>query len=275
MKFKFLYTLTFLIFGIGLNFNFSSGPANNGFDRTGSPIEDRTCIQCHTGNAFGPSLSIELLDADGTSVTEYIPGETYNLVFDMATTTDPAAYGLQAVVLDGDANNAGVFGALPDEFQFSNLNGVSYFEHARRLSNSTNTIAWTAPPAGTEDVTIYASGIAANGNGANSGDGTSNNSLLLMEASSSSTNDASEFNFNLQLLGNPVTDQLPIRVVSETSENLRLNFLDMNGRTVQQENINIFRGEQTLRIDLDFGKGIYFLQLSDGNNATTTKLLKL
>ena len=275
MKFKFLYTLAFLIFGIGLTFNFSSGPAANNFDRTGSPISDRTCVQCHTGNSFSPELSIELQDADGTAVTEYIPGQTYTLVFNMATATDPAAYGLQALVIDANENDAGVFGTVPDQFQISELGGLSYFEHAERASNATNSIEWTAPAAGTADVTVFASGIAANANGANSGDGTSNTSLILTEASSSSTDNTSALNFNLELLGNPVTDNLPIRIESETNENLRLNFLDMNGRVVQQNDINIFRGEQTVRIDLDFGKGIYFLQLSDGNNATTTKLLKL
>ena len=258
-----------------MTFNFSGGPATNGLDRTGSPISaNNNCTQCHTGTAFEPDLLISLIDAGGNSVTEYVPGETYELVFNIGTSTAPSGYGLQATVLDGDANNVGSFGTAPMDMQITDLGGVNYLEHSKVLSDGIISVEWTAPASGTEDVTIYASGMAVNGNGANRGDGTSTNSLLLMEGVSS-TNDLANLNFDLKLMANPVVDQLPIKITSETSETLQMNFVDISGKIVQTEHVRINQGEQTINVDLDFDKGIYFVQMSDGKAVATEKILKL
>ena len=275
MKFRIIYTFAALLFAAGMTFNFSRGPANNGLDRTGSPISaNNNCTQCHTGTAFEPDLLISLIDAGGNSVTEYIPGETYELVFNIGTGSAPSGYGLQATVLDGDANNVGAFGTAPMDMQITDLGGVNYLEHSKLLTEGVISVEWTAPVSGTEDVTIYASGMAANGNGRNGGDGTSTNSLLLMEGVSS-TNDLANLNFELKLMANPVVDQLPIKITSETSENLQMNFVDISGKIVQTENVRINQGEQTINVNLDFDKGIYFVQMSDGKAVATEKILKL
>ncbi len=275
MKFRIIYTFAALLFGAGITFNFSAGPASNGLDRTASPISgNNNCTQCHSGTAFEPNLLISLIDAGGNSVTEYIPGETYELVFNIGTGSAPAGYGLQATVLDGDANNVGAFGTAPTDMRITDLNGVNYLEHSRVLADGSISVEWTAPASGAEDVTIYASGMAVNANGRNSGDGTSTNSLLLMEGVSS-TNDIANLNFDLKLIANPVVDQLPIKITSETSETLHLNFVDISGKIVQTESVRVNQGEQTINVNLDFDKGIYFVQMSDGKAVATEKILKL
>lgn len=279
MKFRIFYILLSLFFVAGVTFNFSSGPASgNELDRTGSPLAGGVfCQACHSAGAFNPSLEIKLMDGDD-EVTVYEPGKTYKVVLtnvtDMGTT--PAAYGFQTTILDGGNAFAGVFGAEPTDMRIAPIDNVDYWEHRRRLLTNTVEIDWTAPDAGTGAVNIYSATVAANGMGGNAGDGAANSTLELEEGSVGSTNNFNNGTFQISLLANPVADQLPVRIKSNQFKNLNLTILDLNGRSAQTENAQIIQGEQVINLNTsNLEKGIYFLQLTDGQSVTTQKVLKI
>lgn len=280
MKFRILYIFSACIFLAGTFYNFQSGPAAaQGMDRTGSPIAGsggQFCGQCHNAGNFAPVMEIQLFE-NGDPVTKYEPGKTYQLEVSItATDGTPAGYGFQAVALDDANAGQGTFNNLPADVKITDLNGIKYVEQGKRLSSSTLMLDWTAPTAGAGDVTIYASGVAANGNNGNSMDGSAANSLKLGEGGSSSTLDAAGLQFDLQVMANPIQDVLPIKVESSKSLSVEVRMLDLNGRAAMSKALEIMPGEQTVTIDAaDLEKGIYFLQLTDGQSITTKKVLKL
>lgn len=151
---------------------YSSGPTDRVGDVSGSPFAAaNACANCHNGGSLTPETTLELVGADGTSRDAYVPGATYTLRVAVTGADEAGGYGFQAVVLDGADVQAGVFGDdAPDGTRVAPLARRSYFEHSRRREDSTAEISWTAPAAGTGDVTVYAAGNAVNGNGNISGD---------------------------------------------------------------------------------------------------------
>ncbi len=266
-----------LFFAVGVSFNFSSGPANASMmDRTGSPIQGGlNCTQCHGGNNFNANLAIKLMDGND-QVAGYEPGKTYNLVFDISNGSgNPSGYGLQAIALDASQNNIGDFMNAPVNTQITDLAGFKYFEHSRLIAGNSISVEWTAPAMGSGPVTIYASGMAANGNGGNSGDGVASESLTLTEGLSS-TGNLSQVDFDMSILANPVSDQLPIRIESPSGKNLNINILDLSGRVALQTQQRVAQGENIFNVEIsNLNKGIYFLQMSDNEGFVTKKLLKL
>lgn len=277
MKFRILYTSMILFFSVGMLFNFSSGPANASMlDRTGSPIQGgQNCTQCHGGNNFDADMVIKLMDGND-EVAGYEPGKTYNLVFDISNGSgSPSGYGLQAIALDDSDNNVGDFINTPVNTRITDLAGFKYFEHSRLISGNSISVEWTAPATGTGAVTIFASGMAANGNGGNSGDGVATKSVTLTEGLSS-TNRLHQVDFEMSLLKNPVSDQLPIRIESPSGKNLNINILDLNGRVMLQTQQRVAQGENIFNVEIsNLNKGIYFLQIADNERFVTKKLLKL
>ena len=166
--------------------SYSTGPARGGNDATSSGLGRTLCGSCHRGGDFGTATAVQLLDPGGRPLMAYVPGETYRLRVSIATARRPGGYGLQALIVDGDRAQAGTFGQPPEGLRVTTLDARSYFEHARRLSDSTAEISWTAPAAGTGPVTIYAVGNAVNANGGTSGDQTNETVVTLPEDMGSS-----------------------------------------------------------------------------------------
>ncbi len=164
--------------------------ANDG--NTGAPGEGGlTCASCHNGGAFGTlSEVLEIRDAGGNLVTEYIPGNTYTLTLAVsASMGTPAGYGFQMTELEDAGNtNSGTWQNLGANVQTANAGNVGgrvYIEHGNGTSASgTFTAEWVAPAAGTGSVTFYYTGNAVDGTGGTANDlGGSGSSMSLMEGS--------------------------------------------------------------------------------------------
>jgi len=154
---------------------YSTTPPTN---RTGAPGQSQ-CSGCHGTNS-PMSAEINFMNPDGDV---YEPGETYDVEISIGA---PFAnkYGFSMIswnsvdVFVGDwiasGNNTQVYG------------GGNYIGHdmapGGQGGNTSYTVQWTAPAAGTGDVTLYAGTVAGNGNGATSGDGGMSISLDLTEA---------------------------------------------------------------------------------------------
>jgi hypothetical protein len=164
--------------------------------KTGAPPAEGSCVDCHSGNSGNQLFTIVALP--GTS-TEYIPGDTYNIVVGIG---DPnqMRWGFEATVLkDSDNTMAGTLTTLIDPHVTTlSSGGRTYACHTTNGVTSpgdTNDgtfwgtdsgpvawgFQWIAPPAGAGSVTFYAGGVAADGDGSDSGDNGYTATLTLTE----------------------------------------------------------------------------------------------
>ena len=239
MKFKFITLTAFASFGLFLG-SFSSGPTGSQGDLTGSPLSSATCNRCHAQTAsLSPSVVIGVQEtATQTPVSngEYTPGTVYTVSFASAST-----------------------GA-----KFTTSGGVQYLEHSQRSSTGVFTMQWTAPAAGTGNVTLYVSGMAVNGGGS-SGDALAQATLALTEnVSTSITKVANQLDY--QVYPNPVTNN-QITVEGIDGEAMVV-LTDLAGRQVWSQQLTSNQMEiPTLP------KGIYQLTAIQGKKIGTQQLI--
>ncbi|MBE2209851.1 MAG: hypothetical protein IAE84_19840 [Saprospiraceae bacterium] len=273
-----LYTTTAVVTAILLWLANAAGPGNvQGIDRTGSPLSPGACDACHSGGNFAPTVTAELLDA-GTPVTQYQPNKSYTLrVRVTAASGTPTRYGFQAVALTGSANtSAGVFGANPTGFRKTTISNRTYVEHSTPRTANTMDFPWTSPATPGEEIRFYAAGIAANNNSNSSGDaGAQLSAPLVLTPLVSSSNDIASEKFGLKILGNPIGDQLRIRMQASVSGEYRFALISLNGSTLWNREIYLAQGDHPLNFDASaLPDGVYILQVSNGVNTTGIKLIK-
>lgn len=268
MKLNITITFFSLLFVAFLSLNFSQGPANaQGQDRTGSPFTETSgsCQTCHSTGTFNPTLDVELLQ-DGEAVNTYSPGQTYLLRYTVtANNGSPAGYGMQSVALTtSDDQAVGSYGSVPAGAQLAELNGRTYFEHSALSSNNVFEIEWTAPEDDAiESVTFYATGIAANGNGASGGDAGASSTLVVeLDPNVSNTNELSNQMIQLSAFPNPTNGLFELNLSSRQAGTVQVVVLDMQGRVLKQQNANLGLGLNTLQLDVqDAANGVYMVQV--------------
>lgn len=167
--------------------------------RTGAPSES-DCSSCHSGNSGSQVFEITVLPP----VTSYIPGNTYNIAIGIDD-AGMVRWGFEATALkDSDDTMAGTFSTIIDPhvttkasggrtYACHTTNGVTSPSDPPAVQDGTwwSTVPngpaawafqWTAPAQGAGSVTIYASGVAANGDGGDAGDNGYVAQLTLTEA---------------------------------------------------------------------------------------------
>lgn len=243
---KYFYSCILLASGVLLLSNSAGRGTVSGQGAAGAPGDGITCSSagCHgSGGPFGAEMQISLTQ-NGEAVTEYRPGDTYDLAITVdATTGTPSRYGFQMTALiDNDNTAAGAFSNISANAKELTINDRAYLEHSGPSNSETFTATWTAPLQGTGAVTIYAAGIAANGNGGTSGDSGTLGSATIAEADLSSIkvlstdemsfspNPANNFIFlDTKLNQNMVYSVLSIDGAKVASGNLENNSIDVSG----------------------------------------------
>lgn len=143
--------------------------------KTGAPGEN-TCTQCHAGTALNAGGGYVFVESSNMIFGQHVLGQTYDMSVTVGQTGN-SLFGFSVVALDANGNSVGTFTAgsdnhtenftvqgSPRQYVTHNLNsGASQDEH-------TFNFTWTAPSEDFGTVTFYATGLAANGNGMNSGD---------------------------------------------------------------------------------------------------------
>ena len=123
-----------------------------------------------------------LTDVDETTdFAIYLPGQTMRFLFTVGASGNPSGFGFQATVLLDDNSNAGTFTNPSANAQLENVGGRHIVEHNDLSASNVFTVDWIAPAAGSGDVTVYYSMLAANGNGGTSGDSYSGGSITFAE----------------------------------------------------------------------------------------------
>lgn len=290
MKFKFIYTIFSLCLFAFISMSHEAGRADDkGQGNTGAPGDEapggtpRTCVNCHNNNAaIQTSLEIEVADMGGNVVTEYEPGETYRVtVSHVVAQGAPAGYGFQILCLNAAEGTDG-----PDVAGFSNpaenvkiavatSNGRQYAEQNGESETSSFEVDWTAPEAGSGDVTFYSCGNAVNSDNMNTGDAAACQTLQLGEKNPSSTFEANG-GVSIFLFPNPVQEEMKVRLVSDISAKFAMEIFDMQGRIIRKESISFNTGENDFFYDVsNFSKGTYLVKFSNNEKIATAKLLKL
>jgi PKD repeat protein len=77
---------------------------------------------------------------------------------------------------------------------------------------------------------------------------------------------------SLRALPNPSRNSFTLQLLGKADEKMQVRVVDIIGRTVQQFN-NLSAG-QTLKIGADYKKGVYIVELVQGDSRTQTKLVK-
>lgn len=153
-------------------------------DRTGSPDGSNTCVQCHMGGGFSPTVVITLENELSESVTSLVPGETYTMRVSISNFFPfPDVYGFQATALSDDLSNAGTFSEPGVNVQIENVNTPDidnrhFIEHNSPSFVGNFESEWTAPLIG-DSVYFYAAGVTGNGNSEPEGDNGHNTFLTL------------------------------------------------------------------------------------------------
>lgn len=160
--------------------------------KTGSPGE-ATCIDCHSDysvNMSGGSIAIA-----GITGGTYTPGTTYNLSVTVAR-SGMTVFGLGVEALNAANSPAGTFVVTNSaETQIKNAtvssvvrpNLVHQLDGGATNNTHTFNFNWTAPAAGTGNVTLYYAGIAGDHDGNEAGDYVYNGSLALTEGGGCTT----------------------------------------------------------------------------------------
>lgn len=201
-------------------------------------------LTCNTGGCHPAILNAGPGSVDISTdipATGYIPGENYIVEVTInAGNSNGLSYGFSAsAVLSGTSTFTDGFSNL-DGTTLPRSNG-RYIVHnsavpgAGANSSHTFTFQWTAPASGSGDVTFFAAGNSANGNGASSGDHIYNNSLTVSEAPGAFITEQVTAAFNLY--PNPAQEMVSI-AVPDYLIGSRLRVLDVQGKTVLEQQLN-------------------------------------
>ena len=252
---------------------------------TGAPGDQpSTCITCHNTGTFAPTATLQVFDAAGTTaVTKYALGAEYTLRLTIsAASGTPTAFGFQMIdIRKKDSTN--VKGFLPKTSQAADIGidtitatGRVYAEHNAKLTSNVINVKWKAPATDLGNIIFYAAGNAVNSGGSTAGDnGTASVSFQLASPISSGVNELAD-NINIQLSPNPTPSMVALRLESKINKAVKIQIVDLTGRAILSENWGISIGANQRSIDLkDYAKGVYMVQIIEGQNIVSKKVIKI
>jgi hypothetical protein len=249
--------------------NPNGAPASN----TGSPGDlSQTCARsgCHAGTAS---------DRDGMISTDipasgYVAGQTYTITVSI-TQSGISKWGFQ---LSPQTNAGSLVGTLTlsdntrTRFVGSGNKYVTHTTAGNSGASGTSSwnMSWTAPAAGTGDVTFYAAVMAANGNGNTSGDLVFKDNLTISEDPTSALNKVeyvyTPFAFPNPIEGNEITLNVPSKV------NV-FQLFDLNGRLW----LEIPNSSKATSYVLDITKvpvGVYLLKMKSDTTEYMQRIIR-
>lgn len=269
--------MLFFVLSCGILFlgNSSGAGAVQGKDRTGGPLAEGFCGNCHAAGAFSPTMTLELLQ-NGTVVNGYEAGQSYTMRVTVNAQSGAQVYGFQAVALAGAGNDqAGSFSPVAGT-QLTTLNGRDYIEHSQRSNSNVFEIPWTAPSTSAGEVKFYAATVAANNANGSGGDGAVFlTSPTVLSDLTVNTRELPALATRLNAFPNPVIDQLNLQVEVEATSDAMVRIYNMLGQPVQQEKIVLAPGTNNLSYDLSkLVAGQYTVEISNGTAASRTMVFK-
>lgn len=185
---KLLLSVTLL--GCLLIFTSSQFSDDGKAGKTNSPGETTCVNSCHSTYALNAGPGSITITSPGMPSFVYTPGQTY----DVTVTVAQNGYGLFGMGLEAlfsSGDNAGTFtitDPVATRIRTATVNSVVRNNVTHQLNGGVSTnsknfnFRWTAPPAGSGNVTFYFSGVAANANGNPNNDYVYNSSQVATES---------------------------------------------------------------------------------------------
>ena len=268
MKRKFL-----LFFGaISAALILMSGIANTSHSpgaKTGSPADGANCTACHTGN----TQTVTSWISSNIPSTGYVPGTKYTITL-TGKHTGVVKFGFELTAENAQNAKIGTFSITNStETQLTNMmHAVTHTGNGLTPSSNSKTWSfdWTAPVAGSGDVTFYASLNAADGNGSASGDVIYNTNYTYIEDLNAGIENENQ-NKMFSVFPNPSTDILNIKL--NNTEAYEMSVLDITGKQMLTE---IIRSQtEVYRLDIsELPQGVYFIHLKSEHKLLTKQFVK-
>ena len=283
-----------LFFGVFLTLallgNKNGRAASQGKGNTGAPGDEtnangtpKTCVNCHNAGPITATMGVTLLETDGDTVTSYVPNTDYILRVKVnGTGTTIQGYGFQMIPLK-NSNNTDVKGmsdfggATANNYKIATIqNGRTYAEHSNTSAKDTFNVRWKSPVAGTGAITVYASANAVNGNSGTGGDGAAFTTLVLNESTASSSNEQNLLRNDMRVFPNPVRNNANIQLDLLAAGQYQIQLFNWNGVVVWSNSIDLGSGPQQINIPMgQQSAGIYFARITNGQQSTSVKVLKI
>ena len=246
----------FFIYGFGGDAKWPGG-SPGGY--TGSPGDGKNCTQCHGGNA---STELGWITSD-IPPEGYIPGETYMITVTVSGSGDK---GFEVSPQDKSGNLLGTLIAGTGTHLVSGNKAVTQ-NSASSANPKVWQFEWTAPEAGTGDVTFY-------------GAFTVNKPVTKLSTYIAHENEAVQIDesphHELSVFPNPATDKIHISIMSAGDGNCWIDLISMSGQVIKLlENASIGAGlnEYGILLPSSIKEGIYVLNYRDKTGSSTQKLI--
>jgi hypothetical protein len=181
-------TLSLSAFYVILSSN-SSGPGGN---RTGSPGSSGNCSGCHSNAQVSGAVDILVKDQNGNTVTSYIPNNKYSI--SVNANGNSSKFGFQFTAMNSSNQKIGTYGTAPAKTTVYNSGQAQIWGHnspATTSQNATWTIEWTAPAAGSGEITMYTASVISNSSNSDNGDFVATKNIKLSEEATNSSQNIS------------------------------------------------------------------------------------
>lgn len=199
-------------------YNRTAAPAGH----SGSPADGKNCTACHFGTAEAKT-NIITSDIPGTG---YVPGNTYTITVTL-NNAGTSRFGFQLSPQNNAGTMLGTWGANTTETQVISGKWATHkLASTSGTDTKTWTLQWTAPSAGTGDVTFYGAFNIANGDNTTSGDKIWTSSLTVSEQGANSLKEAGILSMNAYVSGN----ELMIAWNEPSDESAQVTLVDMQGK---------------------------------------------
>ncbi|NTW31126.1 MAG: T9SS type A sorting domain-containing protein [Bacteroidetes bacterium] len=236
-----------------------SNPSGSPASYTGSPGDGQNCANCHGGTSSNVAGWITS-DIPGTG---YIAGSTYHIT---VTVTGIGSKGFEV----SPQNTSGVLqGTLIAGTGTHLIGSGKYVTQSSSSSSNPKTwsFQWTAPVAGTGNVTFY-------GAFAVTMSVTKLSTLLVQENTGVGLNEISEN--EVSFFPNPVKDLISVKYSLNCYSTVLINLYSIDGKKI----ISLFNNDQQtgehsqqLRIKGIVDAGIYFIEINISGKSTIKKIV--
>lgn len=262
--------------------SYQNGPHSGAGNRTGSDGTTTGCGTCHGSSTSATSVSVKLMK-DGSEVTMYTPGETYDVTLSGVNTNANPKFGFQ-LTCSTPATSSTQFGT----FDNTGVTGTSLVMSNQMVEHNTGldgtisggeatyekTFKWTAPAAGSGTVKFYAVLNSVNGNNMDgSGDewnfGTSGD--ITEDAGTSIQN--IDNNLTVKVFPNPASNTLHIDTKNLAQSNYTLTIINTNGKTVFNAQLDNHSGVAQISVE-QLSAGHYTLMLNNGSQILKAPFVK-
>ncbi|MFN7013378.1 MAG: choice-of-anchor V domain-containing protein [Bacteroidia bacterium] len=261
-------TLILNLYNNTLHSNGGGAPAG----KTGSPGDNSDCTSCHITS--GTPVNGAILITSNVPTGGYISGNTYQITVRAAHATFNK-FGFQASPQSASGTLLGTL-ATTNNTETQLVGSGKYITHKSAGTAGTSipsvgnfkewSFNWTAPSAGTGNVTFYAAAILANANNQNSGDSLVKGTLVINESATNGIQSINATNKTF-IYPNPAYNFLNINAF----ENVDIMLFNMGGKMIFQQNINA--GLNNIDIS-NLPSGIYFVKVHGKSTSEILKFVK-